>query len=99
MKSVGIHAGARFSWFHSDAPESDSLNGYGGAEVQLPARLYLVGEISTRGETSTGAEKRIPFAFGMQWRLRAVNLSVAMIQRGNDAELGLYSGVAFGHAF
>ncbi len=99
LKSIGFHLGGRVSWFHDDAAESNSVDGYFGGEIQLPARLYLVGEISTRGKSSTGNFKRIPYSFGVQWRLKAVNLSVAMIQRGNDKELGIYSGVGFGFPF
>jgi hypothetical protein len=99
LKAVGFHLGGRLSWFHDDAAESSSLDGYFGGEIQLPARLYLVSEVSTRGKSSTGNFKRIPYSFGIQWRLKAVNLSVAMIQRGNDKELGLYSGVGLGFPF
>ncbi len=99
LKAIGFHLGGRLSWFHDDAAESSSLDGYFGGEIQLPARLYLVSEISTRGKSSTGNFKRIPYSFGIQWRLKAVNLSVAMIQRGNDKELGLYSGVGLGFPF
>jgi hypothetical protein len=99
VRSIAFHAGVRASWFHEDAPESNSVDGYFGGEIQLPARLYLVGEISTRGKNSGGNFPRIPYAFGIQWRLKAVNLSVAMIQNGTEKELGLYSGVGLGFAF
>jgi hypothetical protein len=99
VKAIGFHLGGRVSWFDGDAAESNSVDGYFGGEIQLPARLYLVSEISTRGKSSTGNFKRIPYSFGIQWRLKAVNLSVAMIQRGNDKELGLYSGVGLGFPF
>jgi hypothetical protein len=93
LRSVGVHAGARFSWFHADALETDSLDGYGGIELQLPARLYLVGEVGTRGENQGGGLKRIPYAYGLQWRMRAVNISAALMQRGTDAEVSLFLGV------
>jgi hypothetical protein len=99
FKAIGFHAGVRSSWFHDNAAESNSVDGYFGGELQLPARLYLVSEISTRGKSSTGNFHRIPYSFGIQWRLSAVNLSVAMIQRGNDRELGLYSGVGYAFTF
>ena len=99
LKSVGFHAGVRSSWFHADAPESNSVDGYFGGEFQLPARLYVVGEIATRGKSPGGNLQRIPYAFGIQWRLAAVNLSVAMIQNGGEHELGLYSGVGLGFKF
>jgi len=99
LKSIGFHLGGRVSWFHDDAAESNSVDGYFGGEIQLPARLYLVGEITTRGKNATGNFQRIPYSFGVQWRLSAVNLSVAMIQRGNDKELGIYSGVGLALPF
>lgn len=93
LKSIGFHAGVRSSWFHKDAPESNSVDGYLGAEVQFPGRFYLVGEIATRGKSSLGNYHRIPYAFGIQWRAGMVNISTAMIQRGNDNELGYWFGV------
>ena len=99
LRSIGFHAGVRASWFHEDAAESNSVDGYFGGEFQLPARLYVVGEIATQGKSPTGNLKRLPYAFGLQWRLKAVNLSVAMIQNGSENELGLYSGVGLGFKF
>jgi hypothetical protein len=93
LKAIGFHAGVRSSWYHKDAPESNSVDGYCGAEFQFPGRLYLIGEIATRGKSSLGNNQRIPYAFGLQWRAGAVNISTAMMQRGNDHELGFWFGV------
>ena len=99
IKSVGFHAGVRESWFHEDAAESNSVDGYGGLEVQFPARLYAIGEISTRGKTQGGTKDRVPFAYGIQWRLKGVNLSAAMIQNGSTVRPSFFSGVSFGYHF
>jgi len=75
------------------------VDGYIGGEFQLPLRIYLVGEVNTRGKASTGNLQYIPYAFGAQWRAGAVNLTVAMIQNGSEKELGIYSGVGLGFPF
>ena len=54
VRSVGFHAGFRGTWFDGDLPQEESYNGYFGTEVQLPYRVYLVGELSTKGETRAG---------------------------------------------
>jgi hypothetical protein len=99
VRSLGFHAGVRSSWFHKDAAEANTVEGYFGGEVQLPARLYVVGEIGTRGRTQNVYHDRIPYAFGLQWRLAGVSLSTAMIQRGNDHELSYWFGIGSGWQF
>jgi hypothetical protein len=99
LKSFGVHLGVRSSWFHKDAAESNSVDGYLGGELQLPARLYVVSEVGTRGKSSGGNFHRIPYSFGLQWRLAGVSLSTAMIQRGNDNELSYWFGVGTGWQF
>jgi len=93
FKSLGFHAGIRQTWFHDDFAEDDSLNIYGGAELQLPYRLYLVGEVGTKGNTPAGRDPRTPYAFGAQWRLGMVNISFAGIQNGTTEKTSLYYGV------
>jgi hypothetical protein len=99
FKSLGFHAGIRTSWFADDVRESNSIDGYGGLELQLPARFYLVGEIGTRSNDRPGQFQRTPYSFGFQWRPKGVNLSMAMIQPGNTQELSLYIGVGSGFQF
>jgi len=93
FKSLGFHAGVRGSWFHGDFAEDDSINGYGGAELQLPYRVYLVGEVGTKGNTPAGRDPKTPFAYGAQWRLGAVNITFAGIQNGTTEKVSLYYGV------
>lgn len=93
FKSFGLHAGVRGSWFHGDFAKDDSVNVYGGGELQLPHRVYLVGEVGTKGNTTAGRDPRTPYAFGAQWRLGAVNITFAGIQNGTTDKISLYYGV------
>ncbi len=100
VRSLGFHAGVRETWFDDSVIQSDSFNGYFGAEIQLPYRLYLVGELSTKGEQRNGRRpKSNPYAWGAQWRLGGVNLSVAAIDQDGTGRVGVYSGVAFSRGF
>lgn len=93
FKSLGFHAGVRGTWFHDDFVKDDSVNVYGGAELQLPYRLYLVGEVGTKGNTPAGRDPNTPYAFGAQWRLGAVNITFAGVQTGTTDKISLYYGV------
>lgn len=93
LKAIGIHAGARYNWF--DADIDDQFRGYGGLEFQLPLRIYLVGEISTKDD----ADADVPYAFGLQWRAGLVNISVAGIQNGNLDEPSFYFGIGTALSF
>ena len=100
LRSIGLHAGIRETWFDSESIQDDSFIGYWGVEVQLPYRVYLVGELSTKGETRNGNRpKSNPYAWGAQWRLGGVNLSVAAIDQDGTGRVGVYSGVAFSRGF
>lgn len=86
VRSLGIHGGVRNVW---DDPQ-DTFRGYGGLEVQLPLRLYLVGEVSTDDNAVD-----TPYAYGVQWRLGGINISVANVHTGNpgfDSE-SFYFGI------
>lgn len=97
VRSVAFHAGLRESWFDADVAQSDSFTGYFGAEVQLPYRIYLIGEISTPGFTRGGKRpKSNPYAWGAQWRLRGVNLSVAAMDQDGTGRVGIWSGIGYG---
>ncbi len=87
VKAVGIHAGFRTNWFDADIDEQ--YRGYGGLEIQLPARVYVVGEVSTEDD----ADASVPYAFGLQWRAGLVNISVAGIQNGGLDEPSFYFGI------
>lgn len=86
VKSFGVHTGVRQVW---DTPEDDeTFQVYGGVEMQLPLRFYLVGEVSTDNKVGT-----TPYAYGVQWRLGGVNISVAGVQAGNFDEDAFYFGI------
>jgi hypothetical protein len=87
--------GLRANWFHGGFREREdhTVNFYAGAELQLPWRVYLVGEIGTRGYTPEGDDDHTPFAFGAQWRLGMVNITFAGIQPGNLNDVSLFYGV------
>jgi len=79
LRSVGFHAGIRERWISKGDDPSDSPVGYFGLEVEMPFRLYLVGEVSTKDE-DLGDD--VPYAFGLQWRLGGINISVACTDPG-----------------
>ncbi len=86
VKSVGIHGGIREVW---DTPENDeTFRAYGGLEVQLPLRFYLVGEVSTDDNAA-----ETPYAYGVQWRLGGINISVAGVQNGSFEDDAFYFGI------
>lgn len=83
VRSVGFHAGIRERFIENGpfAPDaSDSPVGYFGAEVELPFRLYLVGEVSTKDDDY--GDGGTPYGFGIQWRLGGINISVACVDPG-----------------
>ncbi len=86
VKAIGIHGGVRETW---DTPENDeTFRVYGGVEVQLPLRFYLVGEVSSDDNAA-----ETPYAYGIQWRLGGINISTAGIQNGNLQEDAFYFGI------
>ncbi len=93
FKSFALHVGIRESWYKKDFAKNDSFNAYGGAELQLPYRVYLIGEIGTKGNTPAGSDSEVPYAFGLQWRLGAVNISLSGIQDGTMDRLSIFYGV------
>ena len=83
FRSVGFHAGIRDRWIEENVDgsgdPSDSPVGYFGLEVEMPFRLYLVGEVSTNDDDLGGST---PYAFGIQWRLGGINISTALMDPG-----------------
>jgi hypothetical protein len=79
LRSVGFHLGIRDRFIEKGPDPSDTPVGYFGAELELPFRLYLVGEVSTRDE-DLGDD--VPYSFGIQWRLGGINISVACLDNG-----------------
>jgi len=93
FKSLGFHGGLRQNWL--DGPD-DPFRVYGGLELQLPLRLYLVGEVSTK---DSDVDADVPYSFGIQWRAGGINISVAGIQNGNLDDPGFYFGIGSQFSF
>jgi hypothetical protein len=87
LRSVGLHAGIRETWICKGLlggrDASDTPVGYFGLEFQLPARFYVVGEVSTKDRDAGG--NNTPYAFGLQWRAGGVNISAAFLNTGAAA--------------
>ncbi len=91
FKALGLHYGLRANWYENDYGPDDAFRGYFGAELQMPYRLYLVGEISTEDEDF---DQKLPFSYGLQWRAAGVNISAAMVQPGYiEGGPGFYFGI------
>jgi hypothetical protein len=85
VESVAFHAGARETW----TEDNDSFRGYFGLEIQLPARVYLVGEIATE----SSVDEVIPWAAGFQWRAGGINISSSVIEQGDGGDVGFFFGI------
>lgn len=99
LKSLGIHYGVRETWTDQDGDQDaddDSVVGYAGLEVQLPLRIYGVGEISTK---DSDVHQHTPFAYGLQWRAAGIAMSIAGIQDGNRGDPSFYFGIGYGAQF
>ena len=100
FKSIVIQTGARQTWY--DKPQGrgavrDSGRFYGGLELELPYRFYVIGEVTQK---DNDFDRRMPFAYGVQCRLPGVNLTFAALQDGGQHErIGLYSGVGISFGF
>lgn len=85
VESVAFHAGVRETWRDAD----DSFRGFFGVEVQLPARLYLIGEIATE----SSIDQDLPWAAGFQWRAGGINISTSVIEPGDGGDVGFFFGI------
>jgi hypothetical protein len=100
VKSVVIQTGARETWY--DKPQGrgrvrDSGRFYGGLEVELPYRFYLIGELTQK---DNDFDRRMPWAYGLQCRLPGVGLTFAVLQDGGPhPRAGFYSGVGISFGF
>jgi hypothetical protein len=100
VKSVGFHAGIRETWIE-DGPavdKSDRPVGYVAVEIQLPARFYLVGEVST-DDKDLG--DRTPYGFGVQWRAGGINITTAFTEVGANGitEPSFFFGIGTQYTF
>ena len=88
--SVAVDAGMRQTWTNNGVfTSNDSIRGYFGLEVQLPARIYVIGEVAT----NSSVDQVIPWAAGLQWRAGGVNVSVAALKSGVNDDVGFYFGI------
>ena len=94
LKTVTFQGGFREAWLDEPAPVSNVNRVYGGLEVQLPWRLFLIGEVAQRDDQVDPRE--IPYAAGIQWRGGYFGCSLAVLQNGGESRPGIYFGVAGG---
>jgi hypothetical protein len=87
LRSFRPHVGTRYLWQGS---ANDGPLVYVGGEIELPHNLFVVAEVSSRGELFN----RTPFSVGAQWRPpNFLGLSLAGVQTGGDDRMGLYFGI------
>jgi hypothetical protein len=105
LKTVTFQGGFREAWLDEPAPVSNVNRVYGGLEVQLPWRLFLIGEVTqrndqvdfeNRGIAAAPHTRHIPYAVGIQWRGSHFGCSLAALQNGVESRPGIYFGVAGG---
>lgn len=100
FKSVVIQTGFRHTWF--DQPQGrfrteDSRRAYGGLELELPYRFYVIGEWTQK---DNDIDRRTPISYGLQCRLPGVALTCALLQDGGQHErIGIYSGIGISFGF
>jgi len=95
LKTVTFQGGFREAWLDDSAAVSNANRVYGGLEVQLPWRLFLIGEVTQRAPVAQ-RPREIPYAAGIQWRGRNFGCSLAALQNGGESRPGIYFGVAGG---
>jgi hypothetical protein len=95
LKTVTFQGGFREAWLDDSAAVSNVNRVYGGLEVQLPWRLFLIGEVTQRAGV-VQRPREIPYAAGIQLRGRNFGCSLAALQNGGESRPGIYFGVAGG---
>jgi hypothetical protein len=99
LKTVTFQGGFREAWLDEPAAVSNVNRVYGGLEVQLPWRLFLIGEVTQRDDqlpVPPDLLREIPWAAGIQWRGHNFGCSLAALQNGGESRPGIYFGVAGG---
>lgn len=91
FRAAGLHLGASLA----DLDDKAEFLPYGGAELQMPLRIYAVAELSTPKDAHT----ETPYALGLQWRAAGIAMSLAGIQNGTNDELSFYYGIGGGWSF
>lgn len=93
VRALGVHVGAKSLWVDDDVnPDDQTTSGYAGAELQLPLRLYLVGEVQTKDDDFNA---HTPYAFGAQWRAAGIAMSMAGIQDGSFDDPSFFYGIGY----
>jgi hypothetical protein len=99
LKTVTFQGGFREAWLDEGEPPRPPVSNvnrvYGGLEVQLPWRLFLIGEVTQRAPVAQ-RPREIPWAAGIQLRGRNFGCSLAALQNGGESRPGIYFGVAGG---
>ena len=91
LKTITFQGGFRESWL--EAPDRNTNRFYGGVEVQLPANLWVVAEVS---QFAKRKDQFTPWAAGLQWRGKLFGLSAAIVQSGDDKPPSIYLGIGGG---
>jgi hypothetical protein len=91
FKTITFQGGFRESWI--EAPDRNTNRFYGGAEVQLPHNIYLIGEVT---QFSHRKDEFTPWAAGLQWRGHRLGLTAAIVQSGDDRPPSIYLGIGGG---
>ena len=94
VRALGLHAGAKNVWVDDEFnPDNQTASVYGGAELQLPLRLYAVGEIQSRDDDF---QENTPYAVGLQWRAAGIAMSLAALQDGTFDDPSFFYGIGWG---
>jgi hypothetical protein len=103
LKTVTFQGGFREAWLDEGEPPRPPVSNvnrvYGGLEVQLPWRLFLIGEVTQRDDrlpVPPDSLREIQWAAGIQLRERNLGCSLAALQNGGESRPGIYFGVAGG---
>ena len=90
FRTFRLHGGFRQLWQDPRVNVRDATVGYIGGELQLPQYLYVVGEVSNKGEIFP----RTPFAVGIQMRRPGgFGLTLGAVQSGDEQSISFYAGI------
>jgi hypothetical protein len=90
VKGIRFHVGFRQFWQDSDFNEETGSIGFIGGELVLPLNLYLVAEVSNRGDVFA----KTPYSVGVQWRdPRGYGFTLSAVQPGGADHTAVYVGI------
>ena len=98
LRSAAVHAGVRTTFLEEG---EDHTAAYAGLEIEMPLRMYAVGEIQpfTTDDDIVNPQEEVPYAFGLQWRAGGINMSVAGIQNGGTPDISFLLWYRCRHRF